>query len=314
MARTSRKKFTTEQIIQATNVSIIDYVKDNGYEMKKVTGSYKIPGFGGLYINEAGDMWNRFSDENSGGGIVQFVMEMENKTWVEAIKKLLGSSYNENSSIPQREPKMRGKLVLPKKNDNYKHLFAYLIKTRKIDKEIVSRFVKEKKIYEDTNRNCVFVGYDEEDSPRYASLRGTNTNVRFCGDVKNSDKGYPFCQTGTSNKLLIFESAIDLLSFLTILKMRGIVNFNHHMVSLGGMSYLPIEKYLDKHKNITNIITCLDADVEGQAFAQRIREKFGKKYEMASHLPEEKDFNEELIVVLSKKADCELDEELKKSK
>ncbi|MBN4074801.1 DUF3991 domain-containing protein [bacterium AH-315-E09] len=295
MARTSRKKFTTEEIIKATNVSIIEYAKEHGYEIKKVAGAYKMPCNGGLYINEAGDMWNRFSNEDSGGGVIQFVMEMENKTWVEAVKKLLGSSYDENYSIPEKTVKVRGKLVLPKKNDNYKHLFAYLIKTRKIDKEIVSRFVKEKKIYEDTNRNCVFVGYDEENKPRYASLRGTNTNVRFCGDVKNSDKGYPFHQTGTSSQLLIFESAIDLLSFLTILKMRGIVSFSHHMISLGGMSYLPIEKYLAKYTNITNIITCLDADVEGQAFAQRIREKFGDKYEMASHMPEQKDFNEELI-------------------
>lgn len=35
----------------------------------------------------------------------------------------------------------KGKMVLPEKNDTYKHLFAYLIKLRNIDKEVVSEFV-----------------------------------------------------------------------------------------------------------------------------------------------------------------------------
>ena len=48
-------------------------------------------------------------------------------------------------------------MILPEKNDTYKHLFAYLIKARNIDKDIVAEFVDKKMIYEDRNKNCVFV-------------------------------------------------------------------------------------------------------------------------------------------------------------
>ncbi|KKH66221.1 hypothetical protein DU75_09310, partial [Methanosarcina mazei] len=95
--------------------------------------------------------------------------------------------------------------------------------------------------------------------------------------------------------LCIFESAIDLMSYLTLLKFHGIAELHHHMISMGGTSYIPIEKYLEKNPNITNLILCLDSDDEGNFFSQKIREKLGEKYKVARHIPNGKDFNEELV-------------------
>ncbi len=39
-------------------------------------------------------------------------------------------------------------------------------------------------------KNCVFVGYDKENKPRYAGLRGTNTNSSFKGEVEGSQKNF----------------------------------------------------------------------------------------------------------------------------
>ncbi len=222
---------------------------------------------------------------------------MEGKTWVEAIKQLLGISYDELPYIPPapKELEIKGDLVLPEKNDTYKHIFAYLIKTRKLDKDVISQFVKDNKIYEDIHNNCVFVGYDENNNPKYASVRGTNTNKRFRRDIENSDKGYPFCVKGTSDTLLIFEAPIDLMSYLTLLKLHEISEFNHHLISMGGTSYIPIEKYLERYPEICKITLCLDSDDEGIFFSQKIREKFGDNYEINRHIPKGKDFNEELI-------------------
>jgi hypothetical protein len=176
-----------------------------------------------------------------------------------------------------------------------------LIKTRKLDADIVNQFVKDKKIYEDTHHNCVFVGYDEDNNHKFASVRGTNTNKKFCRDIEKSDKGYPFCREGRSDTLCIFESAIDIMSYLTLLKLHGVSQFHNHMISMGGTSYITIEKYLEKNTNITNLILCLDFDDEGNFFSQKIRGKFGEKYEVARHIPKGKDFNEELVRIIKER-------------
>ena len=309
------KRFTEEQIHQANHVNIIAYAMSRGYDVKRISPrSYKIPGYGGLYINADGEKWNCFS-RATGGGSVQFVMEMDQLSWVDAIKELIGLSEDELPFVepPPKDFEVKGDLVLPEKNQTFKHIFAYLIKTRKIDKDVVSEFVKSKKIYEDTYQNCVFVGYDEENNPKFASARGTNTKKRFRMDMENSDKGYPFCHEGNSDTLCVFESAIDLMSYLTLIKLHGINSFNHHLLSMGGTSYIPIEKYLERNPQIKKITLCLDADDEGQFFAQKIKEKFGDDYELKSHVPKEKDFNDELVNRLNyvseslKVSDCNQD-------
>jgi len=158
--------------------------------------------------------------------------------------------------------------------------------------------VANKKAINSIHRNCVFVGYDEEDKARYASVRGTNTDKRFRRDIENSDKGYPFCKEGKTDTLLIFESAIDLMSYLTLLKNHGVDKFNNHMISMGGMSYISIENYLEKHHGITKITLCLDSDDEGNMFSKKITEKFAKDYEIVRHIPKGKDFNEELVSII----------------
>ncbi len=80
------KRFTDEQIRQANSANIIEYAQSKGYEVKRVSShSYKLPGHGGLYIDADGLKWNCFSAD-AGGGTIQFVMFLENKSWIEAIK------------------------------------------------------------------------------------------------------------------------------------------------------------------------------------------------------------------------------------
>lgn len=54
--------------------------------------------------------------------------------------------------------------------------YAYLVKHRKIDRDIISTFAKEKLIYEDSEyHNAVFVGLDENGVPRHAHKRSVNS-------------------------------------------------------------------------------------------------------------------------------------------
>lgn len=270
-----------------------------GYPIKQVTPrSFKISGYGGLYIHSDGNKWNWFS-KNIGGGAIQFVMEMEGKTWVEAIKQLLGLSENITYQVPQRgieKEEAKGEFILPEKNDTYKHIIAYLINTRGIDKDIVYDFIKEDKLYENKYASCVFVGFDKEKEHKYASVRSTNTAGKsFRADVKNSDKTYPFCKEGTSDTLYVFEAPIDLMSYLTLIKIHNIQNFRNHCISLGGVADKALDYYLKEIKNITKIMLCLDNDEAGHFSCQQIREKYKESYKIQRHSPKGKDFNEDLI-------------------
>ncbi|ERI90688.1 toprim domain protein [Clostridiales bacterium oral taxon 876 str. F0540] len=292
-------RFADEQIAQADSINIISYAQSSGYPVKQVTPrSFKIEGYGGLYIHSDGHKWNWFS-QNKGGGAIQFVMEIENKTWVEAIKHLLGISREVVRYMPpivEKENKEKGEFVLPEKNNTFKHIFAYLINSRGIDKEIVYDFVKKHKIYENKYKSCVFVGSNKEGQAKYASIRSTNTTgSSFRCDVKNSDKTYPFCKEGSNDTVCVFEAPIDLLSYLTLIKKHNVLNFESHCISLGGVSDKALEYYLNENPNIKKIMLCLDNDEAGHFACQQIREKYRDRYKIVRHLPEGKDFNEQLL-------------------
>ncbi|MCG8540138.1 MAG: DUF3991 domain-containing protein [Clostridia bacterium] len=294
-----KRRFTEKQIAIANNINILDYARKGGYPLTKVSkNTFKIPKHGGLYIDASGEKWYWFT-RDTGGGVIQFVMEMEQKTWIEAVKKLLGLS-KDVVSIPRNEMTQEEKkeMILPEKNKTYKHMIAYLIQTRKIDKDIVYSLIKEKKIYENQYKSCVFVGYDKEGIPRYASYRSTNTQGKtYRGDVENSDKSFPFCVEGNNNTVNIFESPIDLMSYLTLVKLYNISVFNNHCISLGCIADVALERYLKDNPNINEIIVCFDKDKAGHFGTEKIQEKYMNSYTISRNWPKGKDFNEDLIEI-----------------
>ena len=65
---------------------------------------------------------------------------------------------------------------LPKANKDMRQVFAYLLKARFIDREVIKHFAHEKLLYEsEEHHNCVFVGVDKDGTPRHAHKRGTYT-------------------------------------------------------------------------------------------------------------------------------------------
>lgn len=130
------KRFTEDEIEKANQSNLIAYAEQLGLELKKVGNSYKVKDYSGLYIDASGLKWNWFS-KDSGGGPIQFVMEIESKTWVDAVYTLLGT---ESSHVPSKVKPIeeeKGPFLLPDKNNTYKHVIAYLIRTRGIDKDVV---------------------------------------------------------------------------------------------------------------------------------------------------------------------------------
>ncbi|WP_312907954.1 DUF3991 domain-containing protein [Tissierella praeacuta] len=295
------KRFTDEEIYKANNINIMDYINSLNLNTKRAGRTIKIEGYGGLYIDPIKNRWNCFS-QRKGGGPIQLVMFLENKTWVESVKVLLGNSY-ESKQIQAhcRESKKEEnkEFILPKKNKTFNHAIAYLIKTRGIDKDIVYKCIQNKILYEDERRNCVFVGYDKEGLPRYAGLRGTSSYKTFKGEVENSNKAYSFNIPGKTNQLYIFESPIELMSYLTLFKKKSMYyeGFNHHMVSLGCLAPVALDRYLEDNPNINEINICLNNDKWGRDAANNIRQEYQHRYRVNVEYPNVKDWNELLVQV-----------------
>ena len=97
-------------------------------------------------------------------------------------------------------------------------VFAYLLKTRGLDADVVSYFARRKLLYEDAaHHNAVFIGTDEGGCPRHAHLRSTNSfGKAFRLNVESSDPRYSFHHTGTDGSLYVFEAPIDMLSYISI--------------------------------------------------------------------------------------------------
>lgn len=295
----NQRLFTEEQIDQASSINLIGYARSRGHDLKRISSnSYKLPGYGGFFISGDGSKWNWFS-QNKGGGAIQFVMEMENKSWVDAVKELLGITRDELPIPPKiKEVEEKGKLILPKKNDTYKHIFAYLIKSRHINKDVLVDLIEKKMLFEDINRNCVFVGFNDKKEPAYASRRSARTFGKpFKGDMRNSDKSWPFYYPGTSSTVCVFEAPIDLMSYLSLLKIHGIDEFNHHLISLGGITDKGLKGFLKLNSNIDTIMLCLDNDQAGHDACLQINNKYRSDYKILRHKPNKKDFNEDLLQI-----------------
>lgn len=293
--------FTKEELKKVDEISIMEYVLNQGFHVKKTGKDYKVEELsGGCYIDiekNAFKWWGK----DKGGKIISFVMELEGKNWVEAVKTIL----NTNLTPKQREEfannfSKKEEFILPRSKKNVnphatKRAFAYLVKTRKLDPEIVSSLMKKGNIYEDERSNVVFVGKDKNNVPKYAYLRGTNPDKRFLGEVEGSKKEYSFSLQGTNKILYLFESPIDLLSYQSLLKKDGAMETieESHFLSLGGVSLSALDQYLQDYE-IDTIICCLDNDEDGKRATSKIAHGYSEKYEVKEHFPEAKDFNIQL--------------------
>ena len=75
---------------------------------------------------------------------------------------------------PQNDPPKE--FVLLSASSSMRRVFGYLLGTRKLDREVLTAFVREKLIYEDLPyHNAVFVGTDEKGVARHAHKRSTNS-------------------------------------------------------------------------------------------------------------------------------------------
>lgn len=245
--------------------------------------------------------WFRYS-ENIGGDAISFLQHFHSMSFVEAVNYLLnfnGYFTSPPGFISPPAPTIKNKgaisvpFTLPPANGEHRHVYAYLRK-RGIAQQVITCFLDAGLLFEDhPHHNCVFVGSDSSGKPAFACKRGTydKDGPGFKGDVEGSDKGvaFPLSCDSALNSVHVFESPIDLMSYMTLHReLRG------NAVALCCLHDGALETYLKQNPHLTDIVLCLDADKRGLEATARMSDKYTSLgYAVSIQFPpREKDWNE----------------------
>lgn len=283
--------FTEEQKEQARSTDLVSFLRSRGETLKRSGSEYQLKN-NGAKVTVRGNLWfNQY--EREGGDAIDFVQRFYNLDFPEAVQLLLGSqgipviSQNICNSAKSKE-----EFALPPANENMHRVYAYLLKQRFIDRDIISFFAHSKLLYEDAEyHNAVFVGCDENEVPQHAHKRGTYSASGYKGNISGSNPNYSFHHIGISNKLYVFESPIDMLSFLSLYK----ENWRHYSyAALCCTAPNTVEQILKNNSQIDTVITCLDHDKAGIEGNFRVAEAVNRlgKYRIYGMQPKYKDWNE----------------------
>ncbi len=274
--------YDKKQISQAREMDLLTYLQRHEPDelIHDGGGTYRTHSHDSLKISNG--LWCWWSRGIGGRTALDYLVEARGMEFTEAVELILHDnpiSFPAQSRFPPVgiAPKA---LVLPERYANNRRVFAYL-SSRGIDPEIINHCIKHGKLYEESeHHNAVFVGFDGE-QPKCASMRSTLSDSTFLRDAEGSDKRFSFSFTASDNNgaLVVTEGAIDLLSYLTLMKRN-----RHDWRLVNGVSlvgvYKPrgdaltvpmaLEQYLKDHPQIRRIALCLDNDEAGRAAAQGI--------------------------------------------
>lgn len=211
-----------------------------------------------------------------------------------------GIEYIPAKKKRQEEPKS---FKLPNAHSDMRRVYAYLVKTRKIDRDVVSFFAKEKLLYESCERskdgnkeyhNAVFVGLDENGIPRHAHKRGLYTEgISFKGNVDGCNPAYSLHWIGESEMLYVFEAPIDLLSYISLHPENW---QQHSYVALCGVGSQAMMKMLELNPYIQEVALCLDNDEAGYKASERFITQLAESgYGCRLIVSQGKDWNDDLI-------------------
>ena len=269
-----------------------------------IRGTYMTRTHDSLKISNG--MWYWFSQGVGGKTALEYLIRVRDYSFIEAVEIILGKSkISPPIQYKQKEKVQNVRLLLPKKASDNEQVIKYLI-GRGIDKDIIQECIDNDLIYQQyQNNNVVFVGYDKFKTPRYAGVRATNSS-RYMQDAYGSHKAFSFKldSLDKNDSVHLFESAIDLLSYATLLKLDNKEWYNENLLSLAGV-YQPAKKideskiplalnyYLNQNQNIKKIVLHFDNDSAGRIATMALKTILPKQYEVVDDPPKVgKDFND----------------------
>lgn len=295
------------------NIPIQDYAASRGFQLERKGKYFKIVGeknnsdFSSVMINSETNRYKHYSVDKKPRSIIDFVMELDNcdqATAINTLKPLIDTYDLETATIieksqPPKKARQKAELILPEKADTSKNVYAYLTKTRCINKNIVDHFIYNDNLYQDDHNNCVFVRYDRQGKPTFCSKRGTNTYKDFKWEDPNSDYIHCFFIDNGADTLIVNEAIIDTMSIMSIMEDQGRQINDYSYVNLSGApKWEAVNNILAENPLIKNVILACDNDNGGFTAMDNIRKSIAEKFpnvKTTDFLPKtENDWNAQL--------------------
>lgn len=288
------KKFTEGQLENLRQIPIVQVAIKLGLKLaehKNGFARFKDDNIN-LVINESTNEYSENKQNKNGFGAINFLKDIAGFNFIESTE-FLGNDFK-TSDIAKEvlESKQAIHIIenavknqiqeLPKEQENNtKNIFSYLTETRAIESKLVQELLDNKKLYADKLNNCVFINENKD----FAYVRGTHKEKRFVAN-KGQMNFLKYENTPNPEKIYLFESVIDLMSYRTLNpKAEGT------FVSLQGSAMINRLNEL-KINNYKDVVCCFDNDEQGKKFDQKVKE-ISPKATIQKSLG--KDFNEDCI-------------------
>ena len=303
--------YSKEVIKKAKEMDLLTYLQN--YEPDELVhfsgDTYCTKEHDSLKISNGLWCWN--SRGIGGKSAVKYLTDVKGYSFIDAVK-IIVEKEKLQPPVKAIAPKKKRvyNLKLPPKSPTDDKVKEYLT-GRGIDESIIDYCLEHNLIFESLPyHNAVFVGLNEQNKPKYAAFRATE-NKRIMGECEGSNKAYSFKLTNDNANIHLFESAIDLLSYATLVKMHGKDWQNVSMISLAGV-YTPKEKieeskipkalvtYLKTHPYIEKIYLHLDSDYAGRLATKTLKIILPTEYPnieiVDNPVPRGKDVNDFLLL------------------
>ena len=286
-----------EVITEAKRMDLLTYLREYepGELVKFSSNTYTTRTHDSLKISNGKWMW--WSRGIGGKSALDYLIKVRGMDFVQAVQTIMGNGSVSFPTCKNIKSYEEQPLLLPQKSPTTEVVFDYLF-GRGIDFEIINYCLEQELIIESLPyHNAVFIGYDESKEPKYAAYRATNQS-RIMGDCTGSKKQYSFRLTAeNTGEVHLFECAIDLLSYATLMKLEGKDWRQLNLVSLAGV-YSPKQKIedskvpvtlgrlLEKDKTIRRIVLHLDNDIAGRKATKALQTILSDKYEVVDDPPQ----------------------------
>lgn len=298
-------------IKQVKRIDLFTYLRDNEPdELVKLTpNTYATKTHDSLKISHG--KWYWWSRGFGGKSALDYLIKVRDMSFLDAVQHLADRNTVALPPPISAEPKPPPEkhLVLPERSRSNHRAISYLA-SRGISKDVIEECMGLGLVYESTHRNLInlaFIGLNAHGTPKYAAIRGLRGDYK--GEATGSDKHFPFKLNANiaSSSVYVFEGAIDVLSYASILDMNGKDWRAENLLSLGGVppktdeatkASIPraIMQYLNDNPRIKTVYLMLDNDEPGRHAADRIATAlYGR---ISVHIippPQGKDYNDYLV-------------------
>ena len=281
------------------NTDLVSLLRAQGERPVRSGREFRTPNDPSVTVR--GNKWFDHS-KREGGYAVSFVQRYYRLPYQEAVLLLLGRKNGKSYEQAKPAKEAPKPFALPEPYGTMRRMYAYLMRQRHIDREVISYFVHEKLLYEDKHHNCVFVGLDDHGEAKHAHIRSTNSEGRvFRMNIEGSASEHCFHKDGTDKSLYVFEAPIDLLSHITLYPYGW---QEHSYVACCGTSIQPVLERLRQNPKLDTVYLCLDNDDAGNDACDRMTDTLEDMgLEVERLCPVRKDWNDDLRAKFEKKED-----------